>query len=98
MVYDDGSPQPIEDSFYARFPYGKPIFNYFREEGQLDLAVVLAPEDDIENAALQDNNLNVIKHSPTGSAPHSSAKIDFHFCCNMRWPTLMKLIACKNTS
>ncbi len=65
MEYDDGSPQPIEGAFYASPDYDSPIFNYFREEEQLDLADLLAVEDDaIENAVLKDNNVNVIKHSP----------------------------------
>jgi len=65
MEYDDGSPQPIEGAFYASPSYDSPVFNYFREEESLDLANLLANEDDaIENEVLRDNNLNVIKHSP----------------------------------
>lgn len=65
MEYDDGSPQPIEGAFYASPSYDEPIFNYFHEEESLDLATLLADEDDaIENAVLRDNNLIVIKHSP----------------------------------
>ncbi|MBN2793059.1 MAG: type I restriction endonuclease subunit R [Desulfuromonadales bacterium] len=65
MEYDDGSPQPIEGAFYASPSYDAPIFNYFREEEDLDLAVLLADEDDaVENEVLKDNNLSVIKHSP----------------------------------
>ncbi|MGZ8982980.1 MAG: type I restriction endonuclease subunit R [Methylotenera sp.] len=65
MEYDDGSPQPIEGAFYASPSYDTPVFNYFREEQQLNLDELLSGEDDeIENAVLKDNNLNVIKHSP----------------------------------
>lgn len=65
MEYEDGSPQPIEGAFYASPSYNEPAFNYFREEEQLDLSVLLADEDDdVENAVLRDNNLIVIKHSP----------------------------------
>jgi type I restriction enzyme R subunit len=65
MEYDDGAPQPIEGAFYACPSYEDPIFNYFREEEQLDLDSLVAPEDDAaENFVLKDNNLNVIKHSP----------------------------------
>lgn len=65
MEYDDGTPQPIEGAYYASPSYDKPIFNYFREEEQLNLADLLtAEDDDVENAVLRDNNLNVIKHSP----------------------------------
>lgn len=65
MEYDDGSPQPIEGAFYASLSYDAPIFNYFREEEELDLLELLADEDDtVENEVLKDNNLSVIKHSP----------------------------------
>lgn len=65
MEYEDGSPQPIEGAFYASPSYELPIFNYFREEEALNLAELLvAEDDDVENAVLRDNNLNVIKHSP----------------------------------
>ncbi len=65
MEYEDGSPQPIEGAFYASPSYDAPVFNYFREEEELDLSELLADEDDrIENEVLHDNNLNVIKHSP----------------------------------
>jgi type I restriction enzyme R subunit len=65
MEYEDGSPQPIEGAFYASPSYDAPIFNYFREEEDLNLADLLADEDDaVENEVLKDNNLNVIKHSP----------------------------------
>jgi type I restriction enzyme R subunit len=65
MEYDDGTPQPIEGAFYASPSYDAPSFNYFREEETLDLADLLADENDsLENEVLRDNNLNVIKHSP----------------------------------
>jgi len=65
MEYDDGSPQPIEGAFYSSPSYDAPIFNYFREEEKLNLADLLADEDDaVENEILRDNNLNIIKHSP----------------------------------
>ena len=65
MEYDDGSPQPIEGAFYASPSYDAPIFNYFREEEELNLPELLADEDDtVENEVLKDNNLSVIKYSP----------------------------------
>ncbi|MDD2466780.1 MAG: type I restriction endonuclease [Desulfobulbus sp.] len=65
MEYDDGSPHPIEGAFYASPSYDAPVFNYFREEEKLNLADLLADEDDaVENEVLTDNNLNIIKHSP----------------------------------
>ena len=75
MEYDDGSSQPIEGAFYASPSYDAPIFNYFREEEDLNLSDLLADEDDaIENEVLRDNNLNVIKHSPefiSNKSPHA---------------------------
>ena len=65
MEYDDGSPEPIEGAFYASTSYGKPIFNYFREEETLNLVELLKPEDaQTEDFVLSDNNLTSIKHSP----------------------------------
>ena len=67
MEYDDFSQYPIEGAFYATSSYDKLIFNYFREDKeveQLDLANLLTPEDeDIENAILKDTNCNIIKHN-----------------------------------
>jgi type I restriction enzyme R subunit len=64
MKYDDDSPLPIEGAFYAAPSYHKAVFNYFREEEQLDLGQRLSPENDIvENFVLKDNNLVGIKNS-----------------------------------
>ena len=65
MEYDDGATEPAQGAFYASSAYGKPVFNYFREEHKLNLAELLSTlSDDLENNVLQDNNLPVIKHSP----------------------------------
>ena len=65
MEYDDGATEPAQGAFYASPAYGKPVFNYFREEHKLNLAELLNTlSDDLENKVLQDNNLPVIKHSP----------------------------------
>ena len=65
MEYDDGAAEPAQGAFYASSAYGKPVFNYFREEHKLNLAELLNTlSDDLENKVLQDNNLPVIKHSP----------------------------------
>jgi len=73
MEYDDGLPQPIEGAFYASPSYDAPVFNYFREEEDLNLGLLLADEcDEVENTVLRDNNLSIIKHSPefiTNKAP-----------------------------
>ena len=65
MEYDDGSPEPLEGAFYASTSYEKPVFNYFREEQDLNLQELLRPENEqTENLILADNNLGSIKHSP----------------------------------
>jgi type I restriction enzyme R subunit len=65
MEYDDSSPRPIEGAFYATSSYQKPGFNYFREEQEFDLNVLLADDSDAnETAILKDNNLVSIKQSP----------------------------------
>ncbi|MDF7806069.1 type I restriction endonuclease [Pontiellaceae bacterium B12219] len=65
MEYDDESPEPIEGAFYATPAYGSVKFNYFREEENRDLSVLLKPEDNLlEDTVLRDNNLEVIKHNP----------------------------------
>jgi type I restriction enzyme R subunit len=65
MEYDNESSEPIQGAFYATSSYHKPIFNYFREEEELDLDSLLTTlDDDVENFILKDNNLNVIKNSP----------------------------------
>ena len=65
MEYDDSSPLPLEGAFYATTSYSKPIFNYFREEHEFDLANILTDSnDEIETEVLRDNNLLSIKNSP----------------------------------
>lgn len=65
MEYDDGATEPAQGAFYASSAYGKPVFNYFREEHKLNLAELLNTlSDGLKNNVLQDNNLPVIKHSP----------------------------------
>lgn len=65
MEYDTESVEPIQGAFYASPSYSSANFNCFREEENLDLVNLLAPEnDDLENFVLKDNNLLTIKHSP----------------------------------
>lgn len=65
MEYDAESIEPIQGAFYAAPSYVDASFNLFREEENLNLANLLAPEDDaLENFVLKDNNLSSIKYSP----------------------------------
>ena len=32
MEYEDGASEPLQGAFYASTSYGKPIFNYFRDD------------------------------------------------------------------
>ncbi|MDC6466467.1 DEAD/DEAH box helicase family protein, partial [Flavobacteriaceae bacterium] len=65
MEYDDGAITPIQGAFYSSTAYGETQFNYFREEEELDLQSILAPEnEDVEIEILKDTNLLSIRNSP----------------------------------
>jgi len=65
MEYEDGVVEPLQGAYYATSAYDDLQFNYFREEENLNLAKLLAVEDDLlENFVLKDNNIIAIKHSP----------------------------------
>ncbi|MCH8534850.1 MAG: DEAD/DEAH box helicase family protein [Flavobacteriaceae bacterium] len=65
MDYDHTDLDTIQGVFYASPAYGKPVFNYFREEEELDIKHLLKDENEAtEDFILKDNNLVVIKHSP----------------------------------
>jgi type I restriction enzyme R subunit len=65
MPYEDGVIEPLQGAYYATSAYSDLQFNYFREEENLNLTHLLAPEnDEIENLILKDNHIIAIKHSP----------------------------------
>jgi type I restriction enzyme R subunit len=65
MEYDNSSPTPFQGAFYASPAYGKPVFNYFREEHKFNLSDLLVNLDDAaETEVLLDNNLIGIKNAP----------------------------------
>lgn len=68
MPYQEGEIEPIQGVFYATSAYGKPHFNFFREEHQGDMAKWIAecPATSAEQEwlVLDDNHLKSIKHSP----------------------------------
>jgi len=65
MEYDPDSPETIQGVFYSTTSYSEANFNFFREEDDFDLSILLKQEDDdLENSVLKDNNLVIIKHSP----------------------------------
>ncbi len=65
MEYDEDEVQPIQGAFYASPAYGKPVFNYFREEEVLNLTALLKPlSEQTELSVLKDNNLEVIRSNP----------------------------------
>ena len=65
MEYDDGSPAPLQGTFYSSTSYSKPVFNYFREEEELNLDDLLKPENkDVEIEILKDTNLVSIINQP----------------------------------
>lgn len=65
MEYDENDPEPIQGAFYASSSYHKPVFNYFREEEELDLTRLLKQVSDCEELfVLKDNNKEVIRSNP----------------------------------
>lgn len=65
MEYDPDEVVPLQGAFYSSTSYYKPIFNYFREEEEIDLSTELAPENAaVEIKVLKDNNLVSIKNQP----------------------------------
>ncbi|MFM6602905.1 MAG: type I restriction endonuclease subunit R, partial [Dolichospermum sp.] len=78
MEYDKESLEPIAGAFYAAPSYTNHDLNYFREEENLDLSLLLQPENEelekLENFILQDNNLQSIKNNAefiTNKSPHT---------------------------
>jgi type I restriction enzyme R subunit len=62
MEYDDEAIQPLQGAFYASTAYGKPTFNYFREEEKFNLDEILKPLDPVvEDYVLKDTNYVGIK-------------------------------------
>ena len=65
MEYDEDEVQPIQGAYYASPAYGKPVFNYFREEEVLNLTALLKPlSEQTELSVLKDNNKEVIRSNP----------------------------------
>ncbi|HCV04619.1 MAG TPA: restriction endonuclease subunit R [Pseudoalteromonas sp.] len=65
MEYDENDPEPVQGAFYASSSYHKPVFNYFREEEELDLTRLLKQVSDSEELfVLKDNNKEVIRSNP----------------------------------
>ncbi|WKW45428.1 type I restriction endonuclease [Myroides sp. JBRI-B21084] len=65
MEYEDGIVEPVFGAFYATSAYKDLHFNYFREDPEYPVKHALKTiSDELENAILKDNNLQVIKHSP----------------------------------
>ncbi len=65
MEYIDGVIEPVQGAYYATSAYKDLLFNYFREEEDINVTDLLAEaDDDIENAILKDNNVEVLKSSP----------------------------------
>ncbi len=84
MEYDDNSPQPIEGAFYATASYQNPNFNYFREEHEFDLSILLTDANDAnETAVLRDNNLLSIKQSPEFTKNKSSNTPTNRICTSL---------------
>ena len=62
MEYDDTATVPLQGAYYSSTSYYKPIFNYFREEEQLDLNTLLEGlTDEKLNSVLSDANKIALK-------------------------------------
>ncbi|WP_420575253.1 type I restriction endonuclease subunit R [Ekhidna sp.] len=62
MEYDDEALQPFQGAFYSSTAYGKPVFNYFREEETFNLDELLSPlKEETEDYVLKDTNYVGIK-------------------------------------
>ncbi|MTI20905.1 type I restriction endonuclease subunit R [Fulvivirga sp. RKSG066] len=62
MEYDDEALQPFQGAFYSSTAYGKPVFNYFREDDTFNLDEVLSDLDPkTEDFVLRDTNYVGIK-------------------------------------
>ncbi|MEO9477122.1 MAG: type I restriction endonuclease [Cyclobacteriaceae bacterium] len=65
MEYDDDALHPLQGAFYSSTAYGKPPFNYFREEETDDVEQLLSPIDPtVEDFVLKDTNYVGIKGTP----------------------------------
>lgn len=84
MEYDDGEVEPIQGAFYATTAYGKPGFNYFREDDPAFTQQALpAVEDGVENLVLRDNNLTAIKSSDEFKINKSQNKPTNRICTSL---------------
>jgi type I restriction enzyme R subunit len=84
MEYDDSSPVPLQGAFYSSTSYRKPVFNYFREEEDLDLSVILQPEDtENETQVLKDTNLVSIRNQPEFLTNKSPDKPTNRICTSL---------------
>ncbi len=94
MEYDDSSPEPIEGAFYATSSYGKPSFNYFREENPSALPVLPPVDTEVEALILADNNLHALKHAPeyaSNSRPDSPTnRLSTSLFCPQRLAFLLR--------
>ena len=62
MEYDDTATVPLQGAYYSSTSYYKPVFNYFREEEQIDLKTVLEELTDAKlDSVLRDANKIALK-------------------------------------
>ncbi|MFZ6050750.1 type I restriction endonuclease subunit R [Halocola ammonii] len=84
MEYEDGEIEPLQGAFYATTAYGKPGFNYFREDDPEFINQELPEiEEPTENKVLRDNNLIAIKTSPEFLQNKSPQKPTNRICTSL---------------
>lgn len=81
MEYDANAIELLQGAYYATAAYGKPSFNYFREEDESNANIQLPDiADELETFVLKDNNLVGIKNSPE-FITNKSPKTPTHRIC-----------------
>jgi len=84
MEYDNEEIEPIQGAFYASPSYGRPNFNYFREEDDSLKRIELPQVDDaLEDFILKDTNLTAIKHSDEFATNKSQNSATNRICTSL---------------
>ena len=86
MEYDANAIEPLQGVYYATTAYGKPGFNFFREEMPLDFQSLKDITDLQETFVLSDNNLLSIKNSAEFTTNKASDTPTHKICTSLFSP------------
>lgn len=94
MEYDDSGINSLPGAFYATTAKNRDVsFNNFREESNLDLNSILATiKSEDEDFILQDNNQQVIKHSPEFITNKSPSTPTNRILTSLLWRERLKML------